>query len=127
MKTRQGGMTLIGFLFVLAIVGFFGYMAMKLVPAYTEYMGVSKAMSQIASGGMEGKTLDDVRRDLLYKMGFQYVDDATIKPSDITLERAGNGATLRVAYDKVVPFLYNISFLLHFEKSVQLQGAPTGQ
>ncbi|PWK93040.1 DUF4845 domain-containing protein [Fulvimonas soli] len=122
MRTKQKGITLIGFLFVLAIVAFFGYMAMKLVPAYAEYMGVNKAMNQIASSGVEGKTLDDIRRDLMFKMGFQYVDDATIKPSDITIQRANNGATLHVEYDKVVPFLYNISFLLHFEKSVQLQG-----
>jgi len=123
MKATQKGITLIGFLFVLAIVAFFGYMAMRLVPAYTEYMGVSKAMEQIAGGGTEGKTLDDIRRDLMFKMGFQYVDDATIKPADITLDRSNNGATLHVEYDKVVPFISNISFLLHFEKSVQLRGS----
>lgn len=122
MKSKQAGITLIGFLVVLIVVGFFGYMAMKLVPAYTEYMGVSKAMTQVASAGVEGKSLDDIRRDLMFKMGFQYVDDATIKPKDITLDRANNGATLHVAYDKQIPFIYNIDFLLHFEKSVPLQG-----
>ncbi|KRE99525.1 hypothetical protein ASG87_14115 [Frateuria sp. Soil773] len=122
MKAKQSGITLIGFLIVLIVLGFFGYMAMKLVPAYSEYMGVSKAMTQIASSGTEGKTLDDIRRDLMFKMGFQYVDDSTIKPKDITLVRANNSAQLHVEYDKVIPFMYNISFLLHFEKSVQLQG-----
>jgi Domain of unknown function (DUF4845) len=122
MKTKQSGVTLIGFLFILAIVGFFAFMAMKLFPAYTEYMGVSKAMTQIASGGVEGKSLDDIRRDLMFKMGFQYVDDSTIKPKDITIVRTNNAAVLKVAYEKRVPFLYNIDFLLHFDKSVQLQG-----
>lgn len=122
MKARQSGVTLIGFLFLLAIVGFFGYMAMKLMPSYTEFMGVSKSMTQVATSGVEGKSLDDIRRDLMFKMGFQYVDDATIKPKDITIDRANNGAKLHVAYDKRVPFIYNIDFLLHFEKSVPLQG-----
>ena len=122
MKKQQSGITLIGFLVVLIVVGFFGYMAMKLVPSYTEYMGVSKAMSQVASAGVEGKSLDEVRRDLIFKMGFQYVDDATVGPKDITLQRSGNAAQLKVAYDKRIPFLYNIDFLLHFEKSVTLQG-----
>lgn len=126
MKSKQSGITLIGFLFVLAIAAFFGYMAMKLVPAYTEFMGVNKAMNQVATSGVEGKTLDDVRRDLMFKMGFQYVDDATIKPKDITIKRSGNGAQLNVAYDKRVPFMYNIDFLLHFEKSVALQGNVGG-
>lgn len=126
MKSKQSGITLIGFLFVLAIAAFFGFMAMKLVPSYVEFMGVNKAMNQVASGGVEGKTLDDLRRDLMFKMGFQYVDDATIKPKDITVKRSGNSAQLNVAYDKRVPFMYNIDFLLHFEKSVMLQGNVGG-
>lgn len=122
MKSKQTGITLIGFMVVLVVVAFFGYAAMKLVPAYTEYMGVSKAMNQIATSGVDGKSLDDIRRDLMFKMGFQYVDDATIHPKDITVERANGASVLRVAYDKQIPFVYNIDFLLHFDKSVPLRG-----
>jgi hypothetical protein len=123
MKSKQSGVTLIGFLFIMVIVGFFGYMAMKLLPSYSEFMGVSKAMNQLATEGTNGKTLDDLRRGLMFKMGFQYVDDATIKPSDITIHRdAGGTSQLQVSYDKRIPFMYNIDFLLHFEKSVALQG-----
>ncbi|WP_424683694.1 DUF4845 domain-containing protein [Frateuria sp. YIM B11624] len=121
MKNKQAGITMIGFLVVLAVVAFFGYMAMKLVPAYTEYMGVVKAMTQVSSEGVEGKSLDEIRRNLLFKMDFQYVDDATIQPQDITIDRS-NGNQLHVAYDKDIPFIYNIDFLVHFEKSVPLQG-----
>ncbi|MES2312211.1 MAG: DUF4845 domain-containing protein [Pseudomonadota bacterium] len=123
MKSKQSGVTLIGFLIIMAIVAFLGYMAMKLVPSYSEYMGVVKAMNQVASEGTNGKTLDDIRRGLMFKMGFQYVDDATIKPADITIKRdAGGASQLQVSYDKEIPFMYNIDFLLHFNKSVPLQG-----
>jgi len=123
MKSKQSGVTLIGFLFIMAIVGFFAFMAMKLFPSYSEYMGVVKAMNQVATEGTNGKTLDDIRRGLMFKMGFQYVDDATIKPADITIKRdAGGSSQLQVAYDKDIPFMYNIDFLLHFNKSVPLQG-----
>jgi hypothetical protein len=123
MKSKQSGITLIGFLFVMAIVGFFAFMGMKLLPSYTEYMGVAKAMNQIATEGTNGKTLDEIRRELFFKMNFQYVDDATIKPADITIQRdAGGTSQLNVNYDKTIPFMYNIDFLLHFDKSVALQG-----
>jgi len=123
MKTKQSGVTLIGFLVILLVVGFFGYMAMKLVPSYTEYGGVVKAMNGIATEGASGKSLDEIRSELLRKMDFQYVDDATVKPSDITISRDNGGTSvLHVAYDKDIPFMYNIDFLLHFEKSVPLQG-----
>jgi type II secretory pathway pseudopilin PulG len=122
MKSKQAGITLIGFVVVLAVAGFFAYMAMKLVPSYTEYAGVVKAMNQIGSEGVEGKTLDQVRRQLLFKLSFQYVDDATISPSDITFQQGAGGNELHVSYDKDIPFIYNIDFLLHFEKSVPVAG-----
>jgi type II secretory pathway pseudopilin PulG len=123
MKSKQSGITLIGFLLIIVVVGFFAYMAMKLAPSYSEYMGVTKAMNQIATEGTNGKSLDSIRRDLMFKLGFQYVGDSTIKPSDITIKRDSGGASqLKVAYDKQIPFMYNIDFLLHFNKSVPLQG-----
>jgi hypothetical protein len=122
MKSKQKGITLIGFIVVLAVAGFFAYMAMKLVPAYTEYAGVVKAMNQIASEGVDGKSLDQVRRDLMFKLGFQYVDDATIHPRDITFGQGAAGNELRVSYDKQIPFMYNIDFLIHFNKSVPVAG-----
>ena len=136
MKAKQSGITLIGFLVVIAVVGFFAFMAMKLVPSYTEYAGVVKAMEQLSSDGASGKSLDSIRRDLMRKMDFQYVGDATIKPTDITIVRGGRdgtsatsvtGTQLRVAYDKAIPFIYNIDFLLHFDKSVPLQGYAAAQ
>ncbi|MGF6494019.1 Tfp pilus assembly major pilin PilA [Luteibacter sp. 621] len=122
MKSRQSGITLIGFIIVLVILGFFGFMAMKLVPSYIEYMGVVKAMNQMATEG-GNEDVEQARRQLAFKMSFQYVDDSTIKPKDITVTRMNNTPTLRVAYDKRIPFLYNIDFLLHFDKQVQLRSA----
>lgn len=123
MKSKQSGITLIGFMIIMAIVAFLAYMAMKLLPSYSEYMGVGKAMNQIATEGTNGKSLDDIRRELMFKMNFQYVDDATIKPTNITIKRDSGGVSqLQVIYDKQIPFMYNIDFLLHFNKSVPLQG-----
>ncbi len=123
MKSKQSGITLIGFLVVMAIVGFLAYMGMKLLPAYSEYIVEVMAMDHVATRGTNDKSLDEIRRGLMFKMGFQYVDDATIKPANITIVRNSGGANqLRVAYDKQIPFMYNIDFLLHFDKSVPLQG-----
>ena len=40
MQRKMMGITLIGFVIVLVVLGFFGYVAMRLIPAYTEYYGV---------------------------------------------------------------------------------------
>ena len=125
MKSRQSGITLIGFMILLLVLAFFAYMGMKLVPSYIEYFGVKKAMSQIGATASPQSDLESLRRDLSFKMGFQYVDDSTIQPKDVTLDRSNNGAVLHVDYDKRIHFLYNIDFLLHFENSVQLKNNPT--
>lgn len=122
MKSKQSGITLIGFLVVLVVIGFFAYMAMKLFPSYSEYMGVVKAMNQVSTEGVDGKSLDQIRRELMFKLGFQYVDDATIHPSDITIGPGPSGNELHVSYDKQIPFMYNIDFLIHFDKSVPVSG-----
>lgn len=126
MQSKQRGVSLIGFLVILLVVGFFGYMAMKLVPAYTEYLGVVKAMNGQVSAGTSGKPINEIRSELLRRMDFQYVDDATVKPTDITISQQNGGTSvLTVSYDKDIPFLYNIDFLLHFSKSVPLRGDVT--
>lgn len=122
MRFKQSGITLPGFIVLLVVVGFFAFMAMKLVPPYVQYAGIVKAMNQMASEGVEGKTLDQIRRDLLYKLGFQYVDDSTLHPGDITVGQGASGNELRVNYDRTVPFMYNIDFLIHFSKVVPVQG-----
>jgi hypothetical protein len=122
MHSKQTGMTLFSFLIVVLVVGFFAYMAMKLVPAYTEFMGVQKAMGEVASENVDGKSPEEIRRDLMRKMDYQYVGDGTVQAGDITIGQGAQGSELRVSYDKDIPFIYNIDFLVHFEKAVPIQG-----
>jgi hypothetical protein len=120
---RQSGITLVGFLIILIILAFFGYTAMKLVPPYIEYMGVVKAMNQVASEpDTASKSPDQIRADLGFKGSFQYVDDDTLGAQAVHVVAApGGGSLLQVKYDKKIPWIYNIDFLVHFEKSVPLK------
>ena len=121
MKNRQSGMTLIGFIFALLIAGFFAYMALKLFPPYTQFFSLSKAMNEVATEGVDGKSQDQVRRDFMFKLSFQYADQL-IKPENIKFIRKDDGTNMQVMYDEQVHFIYNIDFLLHFEKTVALNG-----
>ena len=47
MLTSQRGITLIGFLIVLALAGFFFLIGAKLLPMYTEFYAVKAAMVQV--------------------------------------------------------------------------------
>lgn len=126
MRTRHQvkGITLIGFVMLLGVLGFFAYLAMRLVPMYVEYFGVLKAMEQLRQEpGAAQKTLPQIRAELSLKFNTQYVDETSVTPQSISLKRESGAATLRVAYEKRVPFLYNIDLVGKFDKSLNLAGA----
>lgn len=123
---KQRGLTLVGFIFILIIAAFFALMAMRLVPSYVEYFGVVKAMNSLAAEPNSAqKSMSEIRGELNFKASFQYVDDSTLSGRQaIRIDHSNGKSNLIVDYNKQVPFLYNISFLLHFSKTVALSGGP---
>jgi hypothetical protein len=69
------------------------------------------------------RAIEEIRRDLSLKFDTQYVDDNSVPPAAIQVIRQGGGSTLRIAYEKRVPFLYNLDIVGKFDKSVSLNGA----
>lgn len=123
MKQSQRGITFIGFIVVLCIVGFFAYVAMKLVPVYSEYMGVVKSMNQLQTEpGIANKEVGEIRQLLSTKFSIQYVDETTVPPQNIQLKKQSGAASLRIFYDKRIDFIYNIDLLVSFDKTINLSG-----
>ncbi len=123
---QQRGITLIGFAIVLAVVGFFAYVAMKLVPVYSENFGVKKSLRMLQSEtGIDQKPIEEIRRELNVKFDTQYVDESSIPPQNIQLIKQNGSTKLRIFYDKRVPFAYNVDLLVHFDDSVDLSRGPT--
>ncbi len=119
MHHKAKGITLIGFVIILCVVGFFAYAAMRLIPVYTEYFGVVKSMDQESKEpGAQSKSLDQLRRDLGFKFSTQYVDEQNVPLSAIGLTRENGKAVMRIAYERRVPFMYNIELLVSFDHSV---------
>ncbi|MES2403188.1 MAG: DUF4845 domain-containing protein [Pseudomonadota bacterium] len=120
---RQSGITLIGFVIILVIAAFFAYTAMKLVPAYMDYLNVSKALNTVATQSSSGNmSVEDVHRQLDTQQLSQYFADEDIEDKNISVVSLPNGgSSLKLSYDKKIPWIYNIDFLVHFEKAVPLK------
>ncbi len=126
-RPRVRGITFISFLIVLAVLGFFAYSAMRLVPIYIENDGVKKSQDLVAKEpGASQKTIEQIRGDLSLKFSIQYVDDSSIPPQSIQVIRQGGGATLRIAYQRRVNFAGNIDLLVSFDRSVPMSGFGPG-
>ncbi len=120
--TRQGqhGMTFIGLLCILVLVGFIGYAVIRLVPVYLNYMKIARTMESAASEFKgEAAGVDGVKRSLDRHWAIE--DITVVDYKDIEITRDEGGLQLHVAYDDSVPYLANISLSAHFDKSVKVQ------
>jgi hypothetical protein len=124
--SKQKGITFMGFAILLGVVGFFAYAAMKLIPAYSEYYGVVKSMKQLQTeAGIESASIEAIRQKLNVQFDLQYVDEKNVPASSAQLITNNGQHSLRIAYDRDLPFLYNVDLLVHFDKTVDLSHGAT--
>ena len=116
---RQGGMSLIGFLLVLAMVVFMVYMGMRITPIYLEYFSVVNAMDGLAQErGSANYSPFDIKRKILDRLYVSYSDD-NVKSEDIRIVR-NNGTWVRVSYEVRKPMIGNIDVIASFDRQVML-------
>lgn len=119
LQRKQRGITLIGFIVILGVVGFFAYIILKLFPVYSEYYGVMQAMKAVqAEPGIAGKTPDMIRASLDRKLYISYV--TSVKPNNVRITRTGGGYLLNVKYEVRGNLVYNLDFVAVFDKTVDL-------
>lgn len=116
--SSQRGLTLLGFLMVLGVVGFFAFIFMKLFPVYSEYYSVAQSMEAVQlEPGVATMPPERIRILLDKRFNISYVE--SVKPENITIKRE-KGYNLRIAYEVRRPLLYNLDFVAKFDKTVDL-------
>ena len=124
--SRQRGITLIGFIIVLVVAGFFAYMGMVLGPAYSEYYGVVKAMNTVAADASPNNPDPTaIRRALDRQINVGYVENVSSKNAKIIRDKT-TGNMLSMEYEVRKPFIYNIDFVVKFAHSVRIGSATAG-
>lgn len=119
MKRTQGGMTLIGFVIVLAVIGFFAFIAMKLVPMYSEYYAVKQALKGLqGEPGIANQAPAKIQDLFFRRLYISYSEN--VKPENVTLERADGGWVMSVEYEVRKPLLANLDVVGKFSTSAAL-------
>lgn len=111
---RQYGVTLIGFIVLIAIVGAVGIVAFRAIPIYNEYFTVRKIVKSINVEANE-VTPNDIRNQFVLKASADYVTD--IKARDLDITRENGKVIISVTYSKTIPLFANVSLLFDFETS----------
>ncbi|KRD39216.1 MULTISPECIES: DUF4845 domain-containing protein [unclassified Lysobacter] len=114
MKRNQSGMTLIGFIIVLAVVGVFVYMGMKLIPMYTEYYGVKRALTSLAAEpGIADRDPAKIEDLFFRRLYVSYADN--VKHEHVKIQRKGSGYEILVNYEVRRQLIANLDVVGRFE------------
>jgi hypothetical protein len=117
MKRNQSGLTFIGFVIVLAVAGLFIYVGMKLVPMYTEFYSLKKALASLANeDGVANKSAGQVEELLFKRLYMSYA--LNIKHDDVKVERRETSWIVIVDYENRRPLIANLDVVgkFHAEK-----------
>ena len=121
MRSKQTGITLIGWIILLVPVAICFYTGIRLTPVYLNYMKVARTLEQVKSEFKGGDANVNVVRTAIEKhLNVESVDYPDIK--DIKIARDGKTWTVTAAYDDQAPLFSNVFILVTFDKTVTLGG-----
>jgi len=124
MRAKQRGLTLVGWLLLLAPLALVFYAGVRLTPIYLNYMKVAHSLESMKSEyKAETASLTDLKKSLEKQFDVQSIDFPTVK--DLTIQRDGKNWVIDATYDDQAPLFSNISLQVSFHKSVSL-GASAG-
>jgi hypothetical protein len=125
MRSKQAGVTFIGWIILLIPVAICGYAGIRIAPVYLNYMKVARTLEQVKSefkGGDAG-SVTSIRNAVEKHLNIESVDFPDIK--DIKITREGKSWIVSAAYDDQAPLFSNIFILVTFDKSVTLGGGAS--
>ncbi len=120
MRRRERGMTFIGLLTILVLVGIIAYAGIRLTPVYLNYLKISRGMTSAAQE-LKGDNVDPTALRNTLTRHWEIDDPEIVEVNDIEISKDDSGTSMHVAYDHMVPYIANVSLSVHFEKTVKVQ------
>jgi hypothetical protein len=126
MRSKQRGVTLIGWILLLTPLAVCGYAGIRLAPIYLNYMKVARTLEQVKADykGAGPGDAGTIRTSLEKRLFIESVDFPDVK--DLKVTRSGKAWVVQANYDDQAPLFSNVSILVTFDKSVTI-GSEGGE
>lgn len=123
LQSRQRGLSMIGFLFVAAVLVAVAMLAMKLVPAYIEFFSVKKILATMGQeSDFRSKSNAELRSDFARRANVGYV--TVVKPEHLTIDRSSGTPIISADYEFRTKLVGNASLVVDFSASTNPNAAP---
>jgi hypothetical protein len=109
---HQRGVSLIGLLFWAIIIGFIGYVAVRVLPTLNEYFTIQGAVNKIAAENLS--TVGEIRRQFDKQKDIEY-SIASISGKDLDITKENDRIVIRFAYPKEIELIAPVYLLIKYE------------
>jgi Domain of unknown function (DUF4845) len=109
---HQRGVSLIGLLFWAIIIGFIGYVAVRVLPTLNEYFTIQGAVNKIAAGNPT--TVGEIRQQFDKQKDIEY-SIASISGKDLDITKENDRIVIRFAYPKEIELIAPVYLLIKYE------------
>ena len=113
---RQAGVTAIGWMIILGLIGFFVFLTLKMLPSYLDYFKVASALESVEKETASSPA--EIRRHLEREFDVSYV--YAITPKQIKIKNAGKHFNVTAKYDDRVHLFANVDVVMSHDKQVKV-------
>ena len=113
MRTRQSGLSMLGFLFVAAVVVTCVMIGFRVLPAYIEYYSVHKALEQALADAKDLNSAAEIKSAFQKRADAGYIE--SVQGRDIEITKSKNEVTASVSWTRKLPMVANVSLFLEFD------------
>jgi len=121
MKTlkKQHGMTGLGWVIILLLIGFFILLGLKIIPVYMNNYKVTSVLEGLKTDPeLVGIGPARIRKTLLKRLDINMITE--LEQEDILIEKLGNALKVSVDYETRKSFTKDIDIVIYYSKSVEV-------
>lgn len=112
-RSRQRGLSIIGFLFVAAVLVAVAMIGFRVTPAYIEYYSVEKALQRAVDDAKDLNSAKEIQASFQKYADAGYIE--SVRGSDIDVTKRGNEVTAAVSWTRKLHMVGNASLFLEFD------------
>ena len=118
---HQKGMTAMGIMIVLGLIGFFALLALRLAPMYLESSKVNSVLESLENEpGITKKSVRDIRLLIYKRFNVNQIDQANVDPKNAKITRGDGMLKMGFAWERREPFFGEIFLVGVFDKNVEV-------
>ncbi|WNB74657.1 DUF4845 domain-containing protein [Methylomonas koyamae] len=115
---KQQGLTFLSIAFILALIGFFTLLILKIAPIYINHSRVVNAIKAVENTtDIVTKSKSEIKTSLEKRFDMNYVEH--VKPEDVTIVAQPGYVRVEVDYERVERIFGNLSVLVEFHEGFE--------